>query len=59
MTRLTLGKLYLANLQERLPGGRGHMTKEQAYEALKQYTGQDFGYDIKAWRKWLRENKKE
>jgi hypothetical protein len=50
MTRLTLEQLLLANLEERMPiGGWGYMTKEDAYESLKEMTGQDFGYDLKAW----------
>lgn len=33
------------------------MPKEEVYEFLQKLTGQDFGYDQEAWRKWYRENK--
>ena len=36
-----------------------YMTREDAYETLKECTDQDFGYDTKAWEKWFRENKPE
>jgi hypothetical protein len=29
-------------------------SREKAYAILKQETGQDFGYDTKAWLKWLK-----
>jgi hypothetical protein len=60
MTRLTMGQLLLSNLAEQMPiGGWGYMTKEAAREQLKKLTGQDFGYDLKAWKTWLREHRKE
>jgi hypothetical protein len=35
---------------------RYQLTKEQALKVLQRMTGQDFGYDVKAWRKWFDEN---
>lgn len=29
-----------------------YMEKEKAYESLKFFTGQDFGYDAEAWIRW-------
>jgi hypothetical protein len=59
MTRLTLEQLLLVNLAENMPGPMawGYMPKEDAYTMLKQLTGQDFGYDMTAWKAWLRKNK--
>lgn len=59
MTRLTSYELLLANLIQSLRSGDvGYMSREDAYARLKKETGQDFGFDVKAWRKWLRENTK-
>ena len=42
----------LANLKQALPEGReGFLSREAAYKKLKEWTGQDFGFDIKAWEK--------
>jgi hypothetical protein len=30
------------------------LSREDAYEGLKKITGQDFGYDVKAWREWIK-----
>ncbi len=30
-----------------------YLSQDQAYELLKQYTGQDFGYDSEQWETWL------
>ena len=58
MPRLTPVQKLLSNLEQKFPEhfGRLYMPKEKAYERLKQETGQDFGYDVEAWRKWFREN---
>jgi hypothetical protein len=32
---------------------RVYMPKEKAYELLKEWTGQDFGQDIEAWKNWV------
>lgn len=59
MTRLTFDQLLIVNLKERLPKGvRGYMTKESAYLALKEFSGEDFGDDIEAWERWYKDNKK-
>lgn len=46
-------ELYLANLAGKHPHAMGYMTKERAYEALKDYTGQDFGYNVRAWKRHI------
>jgi hypothetical protein len=49
----------LLNLEGKIPPGRrSYMPKEEAYERLVKRTGQDFGYDVKAWRAWLRKEGK-
>lgn len=58
MTRLTYTQMLLLNLQGKIaPNRREHRTKEQALEALRELTGQDFGDDVEAWRRWIREHK--
>jgi hypothetical protein len=32
------------------------LTKEKALIVLKQTTGQDFGYDVKAWSSWFKDH---
>lgn len=32
------------------------LTKENALKILRQETGQDFGYDVDAWRNWFNEH---
>lgn len=57
MTRLTPNQLLIANLEGRLREGMwGYMSKEHAYARLKELTGQDYGYDGKGWRAWIRKN---
>lgn len=57
MTRLTLEQILILNLQERIPeGSMAYTKKEDAYLALKKYTGQDFGNDIEKWKSWVEEN---
>ena len=60
MCRLTIFEIFLANLKQELPKTmrRQYSSKEKAYEALKRKSGQDFGYDAKAWERWLKENGK-
>jgi hypothetical protein len=56
MSRLTLYQILLLNLQGKLlPARREHLTKEQALAQLRERTGQDFGYDVDAWKRWLKE----
>lgn len=57
MTRLKLGQMFIKNLKEEIgEGSTAHMTKEDAYYALKKWTGQDFGYDADKWKKWIEDN---
>lgn len=57
MSRLTLEEILIANLNEKLhQGTMPYMTKESAYQALKKWTGQDFGYDSTKWEEWINEN---
>lgn len=57
MTRLTLNELLLKNLKQELPeGSTAYMTQKSAYNALKKWTGQDFGYDAQKWEDWISQN---
>jgi len=57
MTRLTLDEIYILSLKEELPEGSvAYMTKEDAYNSLKKWTGQDFGYDADKWEQWVDDN---
>lgn len=38
---------------------REYLTKDRAYELLKEWTGQDFGYDVKKWSSWIAKNRKK
>ena len=51
-------ELLLANLDGSLNPRirRGRLNPEEAHARLVSATGQDFGYDSAAWRKWLSEN---
>lgn len=53
MSRLTLYQGLLLNLEGKVRGGRAYLPKQEAYRKLKQLTGQDFGDDAPAWRRWL------
>lgn len=33
-----------------------YISQEEAYELLKKYSGEDFGYDVSAWKQWFKEN---
>ena len=47
------------NLESEIQEGRReYMPPDEAYKLLKESTGQDFGDDIKAWKSWLKANKK-
>ncbi len=56
MPRVTYIKICLDNLEGKIPetDPMFYASKEVAYEALKDWTGQDFGYDADAWRQWFR-----
>ena len=57
MSRLTLYQGLLLNLegQIRPEQKRLYLGKEEALRQLREHTGQDFGDDVEAWRRWLRE----
>ena len=60
MTTLKIPDLLLANLRQQLHSNQiGYMSPEDVCEILQKDTGLDFGYDIKAWAKWLKENGKK
>ncbi|GEM_PF-2323811 len=56
--RLTLHERYIFHLSGGYIEGSlvGNNTPEEAYMSLKGLTGQDFGYDARAWKKWFAEN---
>ena len=57
MSQLTPLELLLVNLKGEIQQRqRGYLPKEQAYEALKFHTGQDFGDNIEKWEAWIRAN---
>jgi hypothetical protein len=35
------------------PESQHYMSQEQAYEVLRRWTGEDFGYDVGLWSEWL------
>jgi hypothetical protein len=45
-------EILLANLRQEMPDPVHKMSREEAYEELKRYTGQDFGFDVKLWEEW-------
>jgi hypothetical protein len=53
--RLTMEQILLRCLSEKMnPINLAYRSREEAYEELKQETGQDFGYDVKAWKQWFK-----
>lgn len=48
----------LLNLKQAIPSTRRreYLPKERALELLKEWTGQDFGYDVAAWERWIAEH---
>ncbi len=38
---------------------RGYMTTQRALEVLKEESGKDFGMDIDAWDKWVKQRMQE
>ena len=57
MSRLTPAALLLQNLMGKIPKGRReYLSPEDAYRMLKEETGQDFGYDERKWREWIKTN---
>jgi hypothetical protein len=52
----SLFERYLLSLCEEIPPQSLHfMTREEAYEQLKQLSHEDFGYDALKWEEWGRE----
>ena len=57
MSRITLFQGLLMNLNQSIEvNRREYLTREEAYQQLKSLSGQDFGYDVESWKKWLKEN---
>jgi hypothetical protein len=45
----------LLNLEEKVSrDSMIYLPKEEAYRLLKQWTGQDFGYDVAKWREYIK-----
>jgi hypothetical protein len=59
--RRTSAQILIGNLEQKISSKNAkiYSTKERAYEELKRRTDQDFGYDVDAWIKWLREHGEE
>jgi hypothetical protein len=55
MSRLSRYELLLGSLKGRTQG-YGAFPLEQAYLELKELSGEDFGYNARAWERWLDEN---
>jgi hypothetical protein len=48
------------NLAQTLPEGMmGYYSREKAHQRLVEMTGQDFGYDVEAWKQWFKENRRK
>lgn len=45
----------LKNLKQEIPPERRreYISRERALELLKQWTGQDFGFDVAKWEAWI------
>ncbi len=49
-------EIMIANLEQSLPKPvPGYMPRGHAYQRLKTRSGEDFGYDVEAWKRWLEE----
>jgi N6-adenosine-specific RNA methylase IME4 len=58
MTRLKAEQILLLNLEQKIPDHTlVYCLSEQAHSELKGMTGQDFGYDVKAWKQWFKDQK--
>lgn len=50
-------EILLKNMSGTMMRGRlEYLPKENAYEQLKRWTGQDFGFDLEGWMSWINEN---
>ena len=57
MSRYTFLEGLVVNLKGGFsPRSRGYLPKKDAYRQLKLQTGQDFGDDVVAWEKWIRDH---
>ncbi len=57
--RLLPHRIYLLALEGRKTlHGRRLPTKKDAREKLCRLTGQDFEFDVDAWKEWIRNNRK-
>lgn len=56
MSQLLFFEGLLKNLRQEIPPDRRRtfLTRDRAYELLKERTGEDFGYDADRWEQWLR-----
>jgi len=61
MSHLTPYKGLLLNLQGMIDASRRreYLPKEKALELLRKWSGQDFGYDVEAWKAWVRKHRPE
>jgi hypothetical protein len=59
MSHLTPLAGALKNLKQEVPPQRrrDYVPRERALELLKQWTGQDFGYDLDKWEAWIAEHR--
>jgi hypothetical protein len=59
--RLTPEQVYLQNLEGEIPVHIPipHYSREEAHQELVEMTGQDFGYDVEAWKQWFKENRRK
>jgi hypothetical protein len=56
--RVPREQFLLMCLAQTMPEGVvGYRSPERAYKELKHLTGQDFGYDIAAWKEWFKNTK--
>lgn len=58
MTQLSLHQLLIRNLGGDMADEDISYDPEDALHFLKEWTGQDFGYDKKLWTRWFQRNKK-
>lgn len=57
LAQLTFAQMLLANLEGVIPADRPeHRTKADALDGLRTLSGADFGDDVEAWKRWLREH---
>jgi hypothetical protein len=57
MCRLYPDEIVLLNLDGKVRrNSRIFRSKEAAYKILKELTGKDFGYNVRAWRRWLKKH---